>query len=100
MNYNPVGLYRKTFDVKDTMLRTNGRVYLSFQGVESCYYVYVNGKEVGYSEDSFSPHSFDVTDYLTEDGKDNLLAVEVHKFCDGTWMEGQDMIYDLSLIHI
>lgn len=93
VNYNPVGLYRKTFDVKDTMLRTNGRVYLSFQGVESCYYVYVNGKEVGYSEDSFSPHSFDVTDYLTEDGKDNLLAVEVHKFCDGTWMEGQDMIY-------
>lgn len=94
VNYNPVGLYRKTFDVNDTMLRTNGRVYLSFQGVESCYYVYVNGKEVGYSEDSFSPHSFDVTDYLTEDGKDNLLAVEVHKFCDGTWMEGQDMIYD------
>ncbi len=94
VNYNPVGLYRKTFDVKDSMLRTNGRVYLSFQGVESCYYVYVNGKEVGYSEDSFSPHSFDVTDYLTEDGKDNLLAVEVHKFCDGTWMEGQDMIYD------
>ncbi len=94
VNYNPVGLYRKTFDVKDSMLRTNGRVYLSFQGVESCYYVYVNGKEVGYSEDSFSPHSFDVTDYLTEDGRDNLLAVEVHKFCDGTWMEGQDMIYD------
>lgn len=94
VNYNPVGLYRKTFDVKDTMLRTNGRVYLSFQGVESCYYVYVNGKEVGYSEDSFSPHSFGVTDYLTENGKDNLLAVEVHKFCDGTWMEGQDMIYD------
>lgn len=94
VNYNPVGLYRKTFDVNDSMLRENGRVYLSFQGVESCYYVYVNGKEVGYSEDSFSPHSFDVTDYLTEDGKDNLLAVEVHKFCDGTWMEGQDMIYD------
>lgn len=94
VNYNPVGLYRKTFDVKDTMLRSNGRVYISFQGVEACYYVYVNGKEVGYSEDSFSPHSFDITDYLTADGRDNLLAVEVHKFCDGTWMEGQDMIYD------
>ena len=94
VNYNPVGLYRKTFDVNDSMLRSNGRVYLSFQGVESCYYVYVNGKEVGYSEDTFSPHSFDITDYLTGDGKNNLLAVEVHKFCDGTWMEGQDMIYD------
>ena len=93
-NYNPVGLYRKSFDVTEDMLSANGRVYISFQGVESSYYVYVNGKEVGYSEDSYSPHSFDITDYLTEDGKDNLLAVEVHKFCDGTWMEDQDMFYD------
>lgn len=93
-NYNPVGLYRKTFKVTDDMKAANGRVYLSFQGVESSYYVYVNGKEVGYSEDSYSPHSFDITDYLTIDGSDNLLAVEVHKFCDGTWMEDQDMFYD------
>ena len=93
-NYNPVGLYRKTFDVTDDLKAANGRIYLSFQGVESSYYVYVNGKEVGYSEDSYSPHSFDITDYLTESGKDNLLAVEVHKFCDGTWMEDQDMYYD------
>ena len=92
--YNPVGLYRKTFKVTDDMKAANGRVYLSFQGVESSYYVYVNGKEVGYSEDSYSPHSFDITDYLTTDGSDNLLAVEVHKFCDGTWMEDQDMYYD------
>lgn len=94
VNYNPVGLYRKTFDVSDDMRSANGRVYISFQGVESAYYVYVNGKEVGYSEDSYAPHSFDITDYLTENGKDNLLAVEVHKFCDGTWMEDQDMFYD------
>lgn len=93
-NYNPVGLYRRTFKVTDDMKAANGRVYLSFQGVESSYYVYVNGKEVGYSEDSYSPHSFDITDYLTTDGSDNLLAVEVHKFCDGTWMEDQDMYYD------
>lgn len=63
-----------------------------FQGVESAYYVYVNGKEVGYSEDTFSPHKFDITDYLV-DGE-NTLAVEVHKFCDGTWFEDQDMLYD------
>lgn len=93
-NYNPVGLYRKSFDVTDDVLSADGRVYLSFQGVESAYYVYVNGKEVGYSEDSYSPHSFDITDYLTKNGKGNLLAVEVHKFCDGTWMEGQDFFYD------
>lgn len=94
VNYNPVGLYRKTFDVSQNMLSADGRVYISFQGVESAYYVYVNGKEVGYSEDSYAPHSFDITDYLTADGTGNLLAVEVHKFCDGTWMEDQDMFYD------
>ena len=91
-NYNPVGLYRKKFKV-DSKLRESGRrVYIQFDGVESAYYVYLNGKEIGYSEDTFSPHRFDVTDYLT-DGE-NTLAVEVHKFCDGTWFEGQDMIYD------
>ncbi|MEY8391219.1 glycoside hydrolase family 2 TIM barrel-domain containing protein [Lachnospiraceae bacterium 45-W7] len=94
VNYNPVGLYRKTFDVEEDVLSANGRVYISFQGVESAYYVYVNGKEVGYSEDSYAPHSFDITDYLTKDGKGNLLAVKVHKFCDGTWMEDQDFYYD------
>ncbi len=93
-NYNPVGLYRKTFDVTDDVRSAGGRVYISFQGVESAYYVYVNGKEVGYSEDSYAPHSFDITDYLTKDGKGNLLAVKVHKFCDGTWMEDQDFYYD------
>ena len=91
-NYNPVGLYRKTFTVSDAMKADNRRIYISFQGVESAYYVYVNGKEVGYSEDSYSPHRFDITDYLTEG--ENLLAVKVHKFCDGTWFEDQDMIYD------
>lgn len=91
-NYNPVGLYRKTFTADSTMREAGRRVYLQFDGVESAYYVYLNGKEVGYSEDTFSPHRFDVTDYL-KDGE-NTLAVEVHKFCDGTWFEGQDMIYD------
>ena len=101
VKYNPVGLYRKNFKVNEGLADLNGRINISFQGVESCYYVYVNGKEVGYSEDSYSPHSFDITDYLIKnsDGSidasaDNLLAVEVHKFCDGTWMEGQDFFYD------
>lgn len=91
-NYNPVGLYRKKFTLDKSMKTSGRRVYIEFDGVESAYYVYINGKEVGYSEDTFSPHRFDVTDYLT-DGE-NTLAVEVHKFCDGTWFEGQDMIYD------
>ncbi len=92
VNYNPVGLYRKTFTVPAEMTDDSRRVILHFDGVESAYYVYVNGKEVGYSEDTFSPHRFDITDYLTEG--ENLLAVEVHKFCDGTWFEDQDMVYD------
>ena len=91
-NYNPVGLYRRTFTVDDAMRENGRRVYVQLDGVESAYYLYVNGKEVGYSEDTFSPHRFDITDQLT--GGENTLAVEVHKFCDGTWFEGQDMIYD------
>ncbi|MCR5074789.1 MAG: DUF4981 domain-containing protein [Ruminococcus sp.] len=91
-NYNPVGLYRKKFTLDKSMQDGSRRVYIQFDGVESAYYVYINGKEVGYSEDTFSPHRFDVTDYL-KDGE-NILAVEVHKFCDGTWFEDQDMIYD------
>lgn len=92
-NYNPVGLYRKTFVPDETLTSGGRRTYIEFDGVESAYYVYLNGKEVGYSEDTFSPHRFDITDYLIA-GKENTLAVEVHKFCDGTWFEGQDMIYD------
>ncbi|MBQ8922259.1 MAG: DUF4981 domain-containing protein [Oscillospiraceae bacterium] len=91
-NYNPVGLYRKTFTVPSAMTADNRRIILNMEGVESAYYVYVNGKEVGYSEDTFSPHRFDITDYLQSG--ENLLGVEVHKFCDGTWFEDQDMIYD------
>lgn len=90
--YNPVGLYRKTFTVDEDLTRDGRRVYINFNGVESAYYLYVNGHEVGYSEDSFSPHKFDITDFLQEG--ENFLAVKVHKFCDGTWFEDQDMIYD------
>lgn len=91
---NPVGLYRKTFTVKDSMLQDNGKIYITLDGVESAYYLYVNGVEVGYSEDSYDPHTFDITDLLNGKGQTNLLAVKVFKFCDGTWLEDQDMIYD------
>ncbi len=91
---NPVGLYRKSFVVRDSMLQDNGKVYLTLGGVESAYYLYINGKEAGYSEDSYDPHTFDITDLLNEKGEENVLAVKVYKFCDGTWLEDQDMIYD------
>ncbi len=92
VDYNPVGLYRTAFELTPEMTAAGRRIYIQFDGVESAYYVYLNGREVGYSEDSFSPHRFDVTDYLVPGG--NMLAVKVHKFCDGTWFEDQDMIYD------
>lgn len=92
VNYNPVGLYIKKFTPCEDIFNSQRRTYIQFDGVESSYYVYLNGKEVGYSEDTFSPHKFDITDYL-KDGE-NTLCVEVHKFCDGTWFEDQDMIYD------
>ena len=91
-NYNPVGIYKKIFTPDSSMLESGRRVYIEFDGVESAYYVYLNGKAVGYSEDTFSPHRFDITSYLQEG--ENDLVVEVHKFCDGTWFEDQDMIYD------
>ena len=70
---NPVGLYRKTFTVKDSLLQENGKVYITFAGVESAYYLYVNGKEAGYAEDSYDPHTFDITDLLNKKGEENAF---------------------------
>ena len=89
---NPVGFYRRTFDVDADWLENGRRVFVSFQGVESAMYLYVNGYEVGYTEDSYDAHDFDITPYLTVDGKDNLLAVRVHRWCDGSWLEDQDVL--------
>lgn len=89
---NPVGFYRYSFDVDPTWMSEGRRVYISFGGVESAYYVYVNGYEVGYSEDSFDAADYDITPYLNTDGKDNLLAVKVHRWCDGSYFENQDFL--------
>ena len=89
---NPVGFYRRTFDVDPDWLKDGKKVYISFKGVESAMYLYVNGHEVGYTENSFDAHDFDITPFLNEDGKDNLLAVRVHRWCDGSWLEDQDYL--------
>lgn len=84
--YNPVGSYIRTFEVPESW---DGQpVYLSFQGVESAFYVWVNGELVGYSEDTFTPAEFDITAYLTNG--ENKLAVEVYRWCDASWLEDQD----------
>lgn len=83
--YNFVGVYRKKFTVEDS-----GKNYvLSFLGVASCLDLYVNGSFVGYSEGSHNTAEFDITAQIHE-GKNELVAV-VHRWCNGTYLECQDM---------
>ena len=88
--YNPVGYYRTTFT---TPTDWNGReIFISFQSVESAYYLYVNGKPVGYSTDAFTAHDFNITDYLKPAGQANTIAVKVFRWSIGSWLENQDFI--------
>ncbi|MCW1883859.1 DUF4981 domain-containing protein [Luteolibacter flavescens] len=84
---NPVGSYRRSFTVPPEW---NGQpVHIVFQGVDSAFYLWINGEKVGYSEDSRTPAEFDVTKYL-KDGE-NVVAVEVYQHSDGSYLEDQDM---------
>ncbi|MEH7254698.1 glycoside hydrolase family 2 TIM barrel-domain containing protein [Neobacillus niacini] len=85
-DFNPVGSYVKYFNVPGNM--ENKPVYISFQGVESAFFVWLNGEFVGYSEDSFTPAEFELTSFLTEG--ENKLAVEVFQRSTGSWLEDQD----------
>jgi beta-galactosidase len=84
---NPVGSYRRTFTLPAGW--KGGRTLLHFAGVGSAMYVWVNGKKVGYSENSRLPAEFDITGFLRPGG--NLLAVEVYRFSDASYLEDQDM---------
>lgn len=84
--YNPVGSYVKHFTVKDEL--KGKKTFISFQGVETAFYVWLNGEFIGYSEDSFTPSEFELTDYLREGN--NKLAVEVYKRSSASWIEDQD----------
>jgi len=85
-NENPAGLYIRDF----TLRKPEGkRIYLIFEGVDSCFYVWVNGNWAGYSQVSHMTSEFDITGYI-KDGK-NRIAVMVLKWCDGSYLEDQDM---------
>ena len=86
-NRNPVGSYVTFVNVTEEMLKNN--LILHFGGVHSAMYLWINGQKVGYSQNSMSPAEFDVTSYLRK-GK-NKLAVEVYRWCDGSYLEDQDM---------
>jgi beta-galactosidase len=83
---NPVGSYRRIFSIpKDWEDR---EVFICFDGVSSAFYLWINGKQVGYSEDSMTAAEFNITKYLKKG--ENVLAVEVYKWCDGSYLEDQD----------
>ena len=86
-NRNPVGSYVTQIKVTQDMLSQN--LILHFGGVHSAMYVWINGEKVGYSQNSMSPAEFDVSSYLHEGN--NKLAVEVYRWCDGSYLEDQDM---------
>ncbi len=84
---NPVGSYSTAFKIPENWNKK--QVFLNFGGVLSAFYVWVNGQKVGYSENSMSPAEFDITPYLRKG--ENRLAVEAYKYCDGSYLEDQDM---------
>lgn len=84
--YNPVGSYVTRFDLAENL--HDKRVHIYFEGVEQAMYVWLNGKFVGYAEDSFTPSEFDLTPFIRKEG--NVLAVEVHKMSSAAFLEGQD----------
>lgn len=84
--YNPIGSYVRSFDLKPELM--GKPVVLSFQGAEEAIYVWLNGHFVGYSEDSFTPSEFDITEFVRD--KHNRLCVEVYKRSSAAWLEDQD----------
>lgn len=91
---NPVGTYRRHFTVPADWAGRN--VYVRFNSVGHGYYLWVNGQRVGYSEDSYLPSEFNITDYLVEG--DNTIALQVYRFTSGSFLECQDY-WRLTGIH-
>lgn len=85
-DWNPVGSYRKTIILPDHW--NEKEVFLTFGAVKSAFYLWVNGKKVGYSQDSKLPAEFNITNFL-KDGE-NLIAIEVYRWSDGSFLECQD----------
>ncbi len=88
-SYNPVGIYRNTIEVPSDW--SDRQVYVTFEGVSSCVYVYVNGAMVGYAEDSYTGKTFNITEAV-KFGGENLVVFEVYKYCDGSYLEANDSV--------
>ena len=83
---NPVGSYRRTFTVPAHW--SGKEVFVHFAGVSSSFYLWINGQQVGYSEDSRTFAEFNITQYLNS--RENTIAVEVYRWSDGSYLEDQD----------
>ena len=86
-HYNPVGSYRTNFEFRQSW--KDMEVILHFGAVNSAMYVWINGNKVGYSQGSKTPAEFNITGFLRPG--ENTLAVEVYRWCDGSYLEDQDM---------
>ncbi|GGZ87508.1 hypothetical protein GCM10007028_27120 [Algibacter mikhailovii] len=84
-NGNPVGIYQTEFKVDNIK---DKEIYLRFESVSSAFYLWINDKKVGYSQDSWSPAEFNISDYINK-GK-NVLRMQVFRWCDGSYLEDQD----------
>ncbi|TXT56324.1 MAG: Beta-galactosidase [Promethearchaeota archaeon] len=87
-NYNPVGSYRREFNIPNNW--ESREIFLHFAGVKSAFYLWINGKRVGYSQGSMTPAEFDITEFVEVGGK-NIISVEVYRWSDGSYLEDQDM---------
>lgn len=83
---NPCGCYQRIFNISKSEL--SKKVYINFEGVDSCFYLYVNSEFVGYSQVSHCTSEFDISKFLTEG--ENTVTVLVLKWCDGSYLEDQD----------
>ncbi|MBN1397078.1 MAG: DUF4981 domain-containing protein [Bacteroidetes bacterium] len=84
---NPVGSYRRDFEIPAEW--SGRRVFITFEGVDCAFFLWLNGKKVGYSVNSRNAADFDITEYVKTGI--NTVAVEVYQYSSGTWLEDQDM---------
>ena len=88
-NRNEVGAYRRTFTIPADW--KDKEIFINFDGVDSFFYLYINGRYVGFSKNSRNLAEFDITPYLLADGRENVVAVEVYRHSDASFLESQDM---------
>lgn len=88
-DFNPVGSYKHSFDLPEDWNLQENDIFIHFGAVNSCFFFWLNGNYIGYSEDSKLPSEFLLNEFLVEGN--NELSVEVYRYCDGSYLEDQDM---------